>query len=166
MKRQWIVGGLLCVFLVVLVVPWLSWLGGLRVRVRTETQIQHDPQELCFAIRANLSDDVILGILDKKPYLLDMPASNGFTPLCSAVVAQRNSIVAELLLRGANPNVHVDGETPLMIAIGRSNNETVSLLLAHGADPRLATSDGETPLARAERLQRWRIANILREALK
>lgn len=41
--------------------------------------------------------------------------------------------INDLLKRGADPNIYVDGETPLAIAIGRGNSALLKVLLENGA---------------------------------
>lgn len=167
MNRKWIIGGVLALFIVLLIVPVLNGLGLVRIRIRTEHRLHHDPQEICFAIRANLSDDVILGIIESKPHLLNVSASDGSTPLHDAVFAKRNTVMVRLLERGAQVDVqkpdHAGGFTPLHLAILGDDPDAVALLLAHGANAELPTEVGETPLELADRLRRWRIVGMLRE---
>ena len=56
--------------------------------------------------------------------------------------------VAELLVRGADPNSGAEHSvTPLMAATGSGNQPVINLLLAEGADPNIrARTDGQTAL--------------------
>lgn len=79
------------------------------------------------------------------------------TPLVRAVIGGNQSIVLELLRRGANPNPPRAARSPLEVALARVVGQRVvcdlpmvRLLLANGSDPNhVFPSLGERPLQRA-----------------
>ena len=92
------------------------------------------------------------------------------SPLWAAALFGRVAHTAELLRRGADPNVSsAGGTTPLIVAAMRGEIDIVDALLRHGADPALRQGrrEGVVPFAAADgsahRLQRtpveWARAN-------
>jgi len=72
---------------------------------------------------------------------------NGFTPLCMAVLYDRQDIISQLLRSGADVNHVVSGgNTPITLAVDRENLPAVRLLADGGAKISLADSAGQTAL--------------------
>lgn len=92
----------------------------------------------------------------------------GYTPLMIAIGKGHTNIVKELLNRGANPSLRVNGAPPIDSAIFRGNLNMVRLLLNKGANVNARMiweggRQGHSPLERAvARLER----NIARELVK
>jgi ankyrin repeat protein len=97
----------------------------------------------------------LLGKVDAVAALADGGADidarggpTGATPLILAAGSRDAAaplVVAELIVRGARPNLsRSDGATPLMVAAGAGNADVVRLLLDEGADPDLRARDGQT----------------------
>jgi ankyrin repeat protein len=82
-------------------------------------------------------------------------AAGGFTPLLMASTYGPPELIKTPLDAGAEVNAtDVRGMTPLMLALttDRFNPETVKILVAHGTDTRLRSTDGETALDWARKL--------------
>src|SRR5690554_2145759 len=70
--------------------------------------------------------------------------------LMTAVAANEDRAVLDLLTQGANPDQQViSGKTALMVAAENGNRRIVRLLLAAGADVNRRDSDGYTPVIHA-----------------
>jgi ankyrin repeat protein len=88
----------------------------------------------------------------KQPKRKERPGVDeyGRTPLHYAAVEGRDSDVARLLAKGANPNAQDDdGWTPLHCAAQSISAKAAQALLAAGANTELKDSYGNTPLWRA-----------------
>ena len=82
--------------------------------------------------RMDLLDMVLL----EAPSALNRSCSEGFTPLCLAVLAGRHSMVLHLLRLGARQPVELDRATPcpLKAAVELDHCEVLRILLDHGMD--------------------------------
>ena len=77
---------------------------------------------------------------------------DGTTPLLWAVYCVDYDAAAELLARGAKPDVRNSlGATALAEAVNLADQKLVGLLLKAKADPNLGTEEGQTPLMLAAR---------------
>ncbi|RAR08289.1 b-cell lymphoma 3-encoded protein [Stemphylium lycopersici] len=91
---------------------------------------------------------VVQCLLDAKASLT-MATSQGFQPIHLATDNKLDgeSIVKELLRRGADPNARSSSHcTPLHNAANRGSVETIQCLLANGSDINALDSDGDTPI--------------------
>ena len=99
---------------------------------------------------------------------------NGTTPLFRAVWKYQDESAADLLNRGADPNIRTGASarfpdrTPLYEAVLQTDRSMVKLLLEHGADPDARTTNaekfpGRTPLFEAVLIGNRRIARLLLE---
>jgi ankyrin repeat protein len=76
---------------------------------------------------------------------------SGMRPLHAAVESANNSVAAQLLVAGADPDLaRNDGRTALHMAAARGRTEIVELLLEHGADTSIAAADGRLAADHAE----------------
>ena len=87
------------------------------------------------------SDDLWTKFLIGKGADVNLPASNGDTPLITAARVGFTDTVELLLKLGAKvDSANRMGETPLIVAVQQRRLDSVKLLLAHGADPDKADS--------------------------
>eukprot|EP01063_Lacrimia_lanifica_P026031 TRINITY_DN3432_c0_g1_i1.p1 TRINITY_DN3432_c0_g1~~TRINITY_DN3432_c0_g1_i1.p1 ORF type:complete len:473 (+),score=130.67 TRINITY_DN3432_c0_g1_i1:72-1490(+) len=103
------------------------------------------------------ADRVVLGLLMYLPAeLVNAPDSNGLTPLMTACLRGRESVVEELLYKD---DVALDvrchrGYTALMLAASRGHGSITSRLIFRGACVDLVSRDGRTALSIAS-LNGW-----------
>ncbi|XP_065081217.1 ankyrin repeat domain-containing protein 49 [Ochlerotatus camptorhynchus] len=91
--------------------------------------------------------EVLEEVIGKKPSIVNVIDSDGYTPLHKACY-NNNVEMAKLLLRhGANLEARTElGWTPLHSACKWNNAECVALLLQHGADINAHSQGDQTPL--------------------
>jgi ankyrin repeat protein len=79
-------------------------------------------------------------------------------------------LVDRLLVAGVDPNQEtgIKGvrQRPLYFATDRGQTDIIKVLLKHGADPELAGSNGETPLALAQRKAQAELVELLKGSVK
>jgi ankyrin repeat protein len=86
--------------------------------------------------------------------------------LLTASLHGKKDIVEQLLLFGANINVHYDdtGETPLILAARRGHTEIVQLLIQRGADLKQEDHDKKNALDYARAYKKENVVTILEAA--
>ncbi|KAK6346150.1 hypothetical protein TWF730_010482 [Orbilia blumenaviensis] len=123
---------------------------------------------------------VVENLISKYPWIVDLPDSEGFTPLGVACHKGHEHIVTKLLAHGACANtLSICGTTALHIACASGELECFNLLLAAGADVNkpaqpdidnmyfsylkedILNVKGDTPLVFACRSGYERIVNVL-----
>lgn len=89
-------------------------------------------------------------------------------PMVTAASQSRIKEVIELLDRGASPDSYGIGyvETALIVAVRSEREDIVTLLLSRGADPELRDYHGGTALDYAEKTDKRKLAELLREAAR
>lgn len=79
----------------------------------------------------------------------------------NAVYNKHTDLASFLLSKGVNVNTkEPNGWSALMFATMHGNTECVKILLDAGADVNTATNDGETPLQRAEKINKSGLKNV------
>lgn len=89
-------------------------------------------------------------------------------PLHAAVASNLPAVVAALLSRGADPNVHCRpyGDSPLHLAVRELRVKLIEILLRRGADPNVRDDEGATPLHLAALLRTKRVLPIVHALLQ
>ena len=120
-----------------------------------------DPQqELSNALIAN--DPERIKFLLGKGADIDMPDSNGWTPLTSAARQRHDETIDLLVELGANPNKHDgNGFTPLAAALMRDHVPSIKALIKHGAELEEPGQQGFRPLTLALAEQKYEAAKAL-----
>lgn len=91
-------------------------------------------------------------LLDDRTWL-DRPLSNGYTPLCQAIVSNQAGVVSLLITEGANRELPApNGQPPLVFAITQGRPEMVETLLALNAPVDSRDQRGNSALHHAVRL--------------
>lgn len=107
--------------------------------------IPYTPESFLSAVVAGETDTVDLFLKAGMP--VDIPDTDGLTPLMLASSKGNVQVVALLLGKGASIQAATkNGDTALMMAAARGNYDAVQLLLAGGAQMNAANSAGITPL--------------------
>ncbi len=107
-------------------------------RVRLSTNAKALLEELFLAIEIN-SVKSVDRILTKKPFLVNQPCEEGYTPIFLSSMLGKVSITSHLANRGADVNrsCQMPGTnewmTPIKLAVQRDNRFLVKILLSHGA---------------------------------
>lgn len=92
----------------------------------------------------------------------DPVADDGTTPLHSAVLFERASLVRLLVKRGANVHAtDAEGWQPVHYAAASSDPRNLRTLLKAGADPKVRTTDGALPIEIARRFENHRCVRLL-----
>jgi ankyrin repeat protein len=82
--------------------------------------------------------------------LIDEKGDNGDTPLIISIKENYDSIIKNLLDKGANVNLsNFHGDTPLSVAVGQGNISIINLLIERGADINHLNEMGNTLLMEA-----------------
>ena len=126
-----------------------------------DIQEKHTPTTpSCLA--AKYGEQEICRLLLKHGANLELPSSDGWTPLHSAAWNGHPGMVQELLVHGADVNVrNADERTPLDFASRCGNLEVVRLLIGHGADVDCRDKQGWAPLHTAARHGHLDIVRLL-----
>lgn len=91
--------------------------------------------------------EVLEEVIAKKPSIVNVTDSDGYTPLHKACYNNNVEMVKLLLRHGANLEARTElGWTPLHSACKWNNAECVALLLQHGADINAHSQGDQTPL--------------------
>ncbi len=91
-------------------------------------------------------------------------ASNGNTPLCTAIFKGDVDTVKKFIEYGADVNEVSNGMTPLMFAARYNKVAIVKLLLVNGADKKLKDEKGYTAIKYAELSNSTEALAILKQA--
>lgn len=123
----------------------------------------------CLAVNIKISSSIMDTTRDLKklPDLLDLraePAIYGWPAIFRTAASNRTQLLRRFLKRSVFSNeIGVDGRTVLhAVALSGDYSEVAAILLSAGADPNIATRNGHTPLAYAERMNRPQLAATLR----
>jgi ankyrin repeat protein len=120
-------------------------------------------QDLGSLIRGGQQEEALQAI--RQGVDVNALQADGSSPLLWAVYRVDHQLVAELLARGAKPDVgNMLGATPLTEAVNIADEELVRLLLKARADPNLGNQDDQTPLMLAARTGSLPIVQMLVKA--
>ncbi|MCJ1413979.1 hypothetical protein MMC32_000304 [Xylographa parallela] len=93
---------------------------------------------------------IVKRLLDMQDIEVDLPNDNGATPLIVAAQQGNDEVVAELLLKHADPEyMQSDGTTAILHAITQGHTLVVKAILEHGINIHTTDSSGRTLLHRA-----------------
>ncbi len=95
-------------------------------------------------------DGPIIDLLLERGVDLNVPLSDGYSPLLGAMVLRDGALMRRLLEHGADPNLDSkQRDTPLTLAIKNGMASEAALLLKHGAKANVSDSEGKTALGLA-----------------
>jgi len=121
---------------------------------------QKDIYEIC----RNGSYAEIQLLYEQSPNQIDVPNSNGYTPLVLASYHNNSEVVSFLLEKGANINVNSGFGTPLMAAVVKNHHDIVEQLLQSKADVNLSDESGTTALHYATMFKNTNTIQMLLDA--
>jgi ankyrin repeat protein len=100
---------------------------------------------------------------DDIPEDMDYESALRSDPLFNTVMNGNNDLLAQLIARGANLNIHRYGTNLLDIAVEYNNFPAVVLLVSNHTDVNIRNETDETPLHTAARHNNFPIAKYLLE---
>ena len=90
--------------------------------------------------------EILIELLQRKPDLVNLRNSAGWTAFSLAALAGHKNIAQILISNGADVDARGDGHTALHLVASAGNENIARFLMARGADINARNDDGATPL--------------------